>query len=79
MHVPLWLKVAMFVAFFAILGLWAVLMRFVWYEWAPGWLVDVGFVALVGSLAYYFGYERGQRSAVNRDIIREHDFDRRPR
>lgn len=60
-RIPIWLKVAMWIAFFVILGGWAVLMRFVWYEWLPPWLVDVAFVVLVGVLAYFHGYERGQR------------------
>lgn len=74
-QLPFRYKATMVIAFFVLLGAWAWLVRAFVYEWAPPWLIDVAFTSMVGVLAYYFGYERGQRSTPNRDIVRKHDLD----
>lgn len=58
-HIPLRIRIAAWIAFFAILGAWWWLVTTAVYDWFPDWLNDILFTAMVCGFAYYFGYERG--------------------
>lgn len=51
--IPFWVKVAMFAAFFAIMGAWAWLARVVWHEWLPK---PIAIVLGSGCFAFSLGY-----------------------
>lgn len=78
--IPLWLKASMWIAFFAILGVWS----FLWSTFVhalPMWgvyVIDAG-VVIAASIYYGRQWLDRRRSAVGRAVVREHHFDTRTR
>lgn len=53
-YIPFWVKVAMFAAFFAIMGAWAWLVNRAVYHWLPKWIVvPVGFAFIALAIGMY--------------------------
>ena len=71
--IPLRIKIAMWIAFFAIMGVWSWIVSKAVYVWLPEWItipVGLGFLAL--SVGYY---GREAWLAIDRRIVRKHHVD----